>query len=75
MARRPIARERAERIARSRHCPQCLEYSFKKLVARPAPKSQRDELGAVWIISRVCGVCGMEQDLALDADGELVYEA
>jgi hypothetical protein len=68
-----ISRERAERIARSIHCPQCLEYSFKKLVVRPATESQRETYSVVWIVHRVCGVCRLEEDMALDAEGDVVY--
>ena len=70
----PIDQTRAERIARSHPCGRCLEYSFKKLVVRPAPVSHRSELGAVWTVNRVCGVCGLQSELALDAEGDIVYE-
>ena len=70
----PIDHARAERIARSHPCVRCREYSFKKLVVRPAAPSHRTELGAVWTVNRVCGVCGLEGELALDAEGDIVYE-
>lgn len=70
----PIDLARAERIARSHACARCLEYSFKKLVVRPAALTHQKELGAVWTITRVCGVCGLETELALDAEGDIVYE-
>lgn len=70
---RAIDRRRAERIARSHACGRCLEYSFKKLTVRPAAAAHRKELGAVWVVARVCGVCGLEEEIALDAEGELVY--
>jgi hypothetical protein len=50
-----------------------LEYSFKKLVVKPAAPSHRAELGAVWIVTRACGVCGLESELALDAEGDIIY--
>ena len=68
----PIDRERAERIARSHACTRCLEYSFKKLVVRPANAAQ-SELGAAWTVARTCGVCGLEQELALDPEGDILY--
>lgn len=68
-----IDRRRAERIARSHPCGRCLEYSFKKLMVRPADPAHRKELGAVWVVMRVCGVCGLEEEIALDAEGDLVY--
>ncbi len=73
MVPRAISRERADRIARSKHCSHCLEYSFKKVVVKPASTMQRDEFGAVWQVSRVCGVCGLDEELVLDADGEVIY--
>lgn len=70
----PIDQSRAERIARAHACSRCLEYSFKKFVVRPAADSHRKELGAIWTVTRVCGVCGLETELALDAEGDIVYE-
>lgn len=69
----PIDQARAERIARSHACDRCLEYSFKKLVVKPAGANHRSALGAVWIITRTCGVCGLDQELALDDDGDVLY--
>jgi hypothetical protein len=69
----PIDQTRAERIGRSHPCDRCLEYSFKKLVVRPAAPTHRAELGAVWIVTRACGVCGLEGELALDAEGDIIY--
>jgi hypothetical protein len=34
---------------------------------------QRTEFGAVWQVNRVCGVCGLEEELVLDAEGEVIY--
>ena len=50
-----------------------MEYSFKKLVVKPAGPRHSAELGAVWIVSRICGVCGLESELALDAEGDIIY--
>ena len=69
----PITRERAERIARAHPCERCGEYSFKKLVVKPASAALRDELSAVWVATKVCGVCGTHQELGLDEDGDVVY--
>lgn len=68
-----IDRKRAEHIARSHACARCLEYSFKKLTVRAAAPTHRKELGAAWVVTRVCGVCGLEEEIALDAEGDLVY--
>ena len=70
-----IGKVRAERIARSHACEHCLEYSFKKLVVRPSSATQREEQKVAWLIERVCGVCGLQQELALDSEGEVVYIA
>jgi hypothetical protein len=68
-----ITKERAERIARSHACAHCLEYSFKKLSVRAASAAERAELKTVWRVRRVCGVCGLEQEIGLDAEGDVVY--
>ncbi len=71
----PITRERAERIARAHACSSCQEYNFRKLTVKPAPKSIVDELGAVWIAVKICGVCGHHGELGLEADGDIVFES
>ena len=73
MPNEAISRERAERIARSQHCSHCLEYSFKRLVVKPATESQRTTYNAVWQVHRICGVCGLEEEIALDAEGDVIY--
>lgn len=74
-ASRTITQERAARVARAHACPHCLEYSFKKVSVKRAPSSHKEDLKTVWVVSRVCGVCGLDQELGLDADGEIVYGA
>ena len=68
-----IPRERAERIARAHACERCGEYSYKRVVVRPASKSQQETLRVAWHASKVCGVCGTEQELGIDATGDIVY--
>lgn len=68
-----ITQERAERIARSHACDNCGEYSFKKMKVTPASASNKKALGEVWHISKMCGVCGMEHEIGIDAEGEIVY--
>jgi hypothetical protein len=70
-----ITRERAERIAKAHACSRCKEYTFKKLTVKPASKSIEDELKAVWVAVRVCGVCGHHGELGLEADGDIVFES
>lgn len=68
-----ITRERAERIAKAHACERCGEYSYKKVVIRPATKAQQESLMVVWNASKVCGVCGAVQELGIDAEGDIVY--
>lgn len=70
-----ISRERAERIAKAHVCARCKEYSFKKLVVKPAPRSIADELGAVWVVARICGVCAHQGELGMDGEGDIVFES
>jgi transcription elongation factor Elf1 len=68
-----ITEDRAQRIAKAHACENCGEYSYKKLVVRPATAAGRTELGEAWHVTKVCGVCGMEHEMGIDADGEIVY--
>ncbi len=68
-----ITRERAERIAKAHACENCGEYSYKKLIVKPATAAVRSELGVAWRAVKVCGVCDMQQELGIDEEGEIVY--
>ncbi|HEX5437880.1 MAG TPA: hypothetical protein VFW98_12020 [Gemmatimonadaceae bacterium] len=68
-----ITRERAERIARAHACEQCGEYSYKKLAIKPALRAQKRELNIAWQAIKTCGVCGMEQELGIDEEGDIIY--
>jgi hypothetical protein len=70
---RRISLTRAERIARSHACDHCREYSFKRLVVKPSPEVLRKEFKEIWHVERTCGVCGLEQEMGISADGEIVY--
>jgi hypothetical protein len=70
-----ITKERAERIARAHACEQFGEYSYKKLSVKPALKEQRSALNVAWHAVKTCGVCGMQQELGIDEEGEIVYVA
>lgn len=72
-AARSISEDRAARIARGHACARCQEYSFKKLTVRRASESQRKALNAAWIVSRTCGVCALDEELGIDASGEISY--
>lgn len=71
----PITRERAERIARAHACDRCGEYSYKRLVVKPAAEPLNAELGERWHAMKVCGVCGLQQELGIDDDGDILYVA
>ena len=70
-----ITRERAERIARSHACEPCQEYSFKKLVVKPSTPAHKAEFNEAWHAVKVCGVCGLQQEMGIDAEGDIVYVA
>ena len=70
-----ITRERAERIARGHACENCGEYSYKKLVVKPASKEEREGVDVAWIASKTCGVCGAVHEMGIDAEGEIIYVA
>ena len=68
-----ISRERAERIARSHACEHCQEYSYKKMSVKPASAAHRKTFNEAWHVVAVCGVCGLEQELGIAEDGEIIY--
>ncbi len=68
-----ISQERAERIARAHACIGCQEYTYRKITVRAAPSSLRAEFGEEWHASLICGVCGVEQELGIDGDGDVIY--
>lgn len=72
-AARTISQDRAARIARGHACPNCQEYSFKKLAVRKASPSQAAALKTAWVVSRTCGVCALEEELGIDGAGEITY--
>jgi hypothetical protein len=68
-----VTKERAERIARGHACENCGEYTIKRLKVTEAPVSIAEALKAVWVARKLCGVCGMEQELGIDDDGDIVF--
>lgn len=68
-----ITRERAELIAKAHACENCGEYSYKRVMMKPASTSQRDALAVSWIATKVCGVCGVQQELGIDDEGDIVF--
>jgi hypothetical protein len=70
-----ITIERAERIARAHPCEQCGEYSYKRISVKPASPEHQKELKEAWHVIKVCGVCGLYQELGIDEEGEILYVA
>jgi hypothetical protein len=68
-----MTRDRAERIARSHACERCREYSYKKVRVTPASAGHREELKEVWHVESICGVCGLESEMGIDEEGEIIY--
>lgn len=72
-AKSGISKDRAERIAKGHACEHCGEYSYKKLIVKPPTATQRSELRESWHAYKICGVCGLEQEMGIDADGDILY--
>jgi hypothetical protein len=70
-----ITEARAVMVARSHHCVRCQEYSYKRLQVKPASPQLREELGEEWHATLLCGVCGLHQELGIDAEGDVLYVA
>jgi len=70
-----ITRERAEKVAKGHACSHCQEYTYRKLTVKPAPASIKKALGAAWIAVKVCGVCGYQSEIGIEADGDIVFES
>ena len=68
-----ISKERAERIAKGHACGNCGEYTVKKLKVGPASASVAEALKAAWVARKTCGVCGAEEELGIDDDGDIVF--
>jgi len=43
------------------------------VTVKPASASQREALAVVWQATKVCGVCGAQQELGIDAEGDIVF--
>ena len=69
-----ITKDRALRIAKAHACSHCQEYTYRKLSVKVAPKAIQDELKAVWIATKTCGVCGTQSEIGIQDDGDIVYE-
>lgn len=68
-----ITQQRAERIARGQACVRCKEYNYKKLTVKPASAEHRAEFGEAWHVVALCGICGLQQELGIDDDGDILY--
>jgi hypothetical protein len=63
---------RAERVAKSHACENCGEYSYKKLIVKPATPTEAKATGEAWHALKICGICGLEMEMGIDAEGEIV---
>lgn len=63
---------RAERVAKAHACENCGEYSYKKLIVKAATPAQRKATGEAWHAVKICGICGMEYEMGIDEEGEIV---
>jgi transcription elongation factor Elf1 len=68
-----ISRDRAERIARAHACSRCGEYNYRKFSVRESGIEHREEFGEEWHATLVCGVCGLQQELGIDGEGDVLY--
>ncbi len=68
-----LPRSRAELIARSHACSRCAEYSYKRVVVRPASDEQHRALNVEWEAEMICGVCDLHEALGIDSDGDIAY--
>jgi hypothetical protein len=68
-----ISRDRADKIARSHSCIACREYSWRRILIREPAESLKQEFGEVWHAILVCGVCGLQQEIGIDDDGDILY--
>ncbi len=51
------------------------EYNFKKLKVRRASEATNAAIGEVWHATKTCGVCGMQNEIGIDAEGDIIYGA
>ena len=70
-----ITAERAERIAKAHACPNCGEYSYKRVSVKPATQRLQESLGIAWSAFKTCGVCNAEHELGIDDEGEIVFSS
>ena len=68
-----ISQDRAERVAKGHACENCGEYSYKRLVVKPATPAQRKSMKEAWHAFKTCGVCGLDHEMGIAADGEVIY--
>lgn len=73
MAAKKLSKERALLIAKAHACSHCKEYTYRRLTVKIAPKAITDELNAVWIATKTCGVCEYKEEIGIAEDGEVVF--
>lgn len=70
-----MTQERAERIAKAHACSRCKEYTYRRLTVKRATTAIVEELGAVWIATKTCGVCAYQEEIGIAEDGDVVYSS
>lgn len=68
-----LTKERAQKIARAHACSSCQEYTYRRLTVKEASAAIVAELGAVWIATKICGVCKYKEEIGIDDEGDVVY--
>lgn len=73
MAEKKLSKERALLIAKGHACAHCKEYTYRRLTVKVAPKAIAEELGVVWVATKLCGVCEYKEEIGIAADGDVVF--
>ena len=42
---------------------------------KPSTEANKAEFNEVWHAVRICGVCGLHDEMGIDAEGDIVYVA
>jgi hypothetical protein len=42
---------------------------------KPSAPAHKAEFNEVWHVVRICGVCGLHDEMGIDAEGDIVYVA
>jgi hypothetical protein len=73
VAGKKLTKERALLIAKGHACSHCKEYTYRRLTVKVATKAVADELGVVWVATKLCGVCDYKEEIGIAEDGDVVF--